>query len=117
MTENDIDTMIEELEESEIDDDGVCVRYRPYKREVPILVKALKAYKASLVENKNKMEAIAQLFGKKLGERFTVRTVIGAYCDYIFTDSGLYVDNGRLDINDHYCLLKLLLGEAVIVDD
>lgn len=65
----------------------------------------------------NKMEAVAQLFGKKLGERFTVKW--GFMFDCRFDEYGLYVLNVP-PFSDYFMerlLYDLLKGEAVIVDD
>lgn len=67
----DINRMIRELEEANIDDSGVCVLYCPYKKDVPILVNALKMYQVFMTANK--MEAVAHLFGKELGEEFSIK--------------------------------------------
>ena len=66
----------------------------------------------------NRMEQVAALFGKKLGERFTVRhdnclfdCVFGTYG---FVTYGAY-ENPYLDF-DTFILRDLLLGRAVIID-
>ena len=71
----------------------------------------------------NKMEAVAQLFGKKLGEEFTIKRSFGFDFEGHFSERGFvfwgedatnnkcwYSDDGRL-------ILELLTGKAVIVDD
>lgn len=36
---------------------------------------------------------------------------------YVFTESGMYfLNHGEKDINDHYRLLKLLIGNVEIVE-
>lgn len=45
-----IDQIIAELEVAEVDDDRVCLNYRPYKREAPIIIEALKFYKEHIAE-------------------------------------------------------------------
>jgi hypothetical protein len=67
----------------------------------------------------NKMEAVAQLFGKRLGEEFTVEswnkkfrvtfTVLGI--DVLGYDSHLALELG------HTLLISLLTGMAVIVNE
>lgn len=68
--------------------------------------------------DKNKMEAVAQLFGKKLGEEFKVR---GKTQDYLmaFTETGLKLrqEMAYPELFENSFLRKLLTGEAVIVDD
>ena len=58
---------------------------------------------------------VAQLFSKKLGEKFTVRSVFGEYKAY-FDESGLMVENKDLWRADS-SLVSLLTGEAVIIND
>jgi hypothetical protein len=69
---------------------------------------------------KNKMEQVAALFGKKLNERFTVRYDGNHLFDCKFTECGLIsygaYDNPWLDF-DTFMLQDLLVGRAVIVDD
>jgi hypothetical protein len=66
----------------------------------------------------NKMEAVAQLFGKKLGEEFTVKYQVSKYKWYIvdnlaFTDKGLTHYGKSKDV----ILRQLLTGQAVVVDE
>lgn len=67
----------------------------------------------------NKMEAVAQLFGKKLGERFTVKydndLFDCKFAEYGFDTYGAY-DNPYLNF-DAFILQDLLVGRAVIVND
>ena len=67
----------------------------------------------------NKMEAVAQLFGKKLGERFTVERDHDIF-DCRFMKSGFETscayENPYMDF-DCFILEELLTGKAVIVDD
>lgn len=113
----DVNRMIRELEEADIDDDGACVRYFPYKSDVPILVNALKMYRGFMAENK--MEVVAALFGKELGERFTVR-YDNCLFDCKFSECGFIsygaYDNPYLDF-DTFLLQDLLVGRAVVVND
>jgi hypothetical protein len=84
-------------------------------REVLALLQELADKK---VDKQNKMEAVAQLFGKKLGERFTI-AIRGARYGAIFTQAGLDLagaENPFLDL-DVYLLEALLTGEAEIVED
>lgn len=70
---------------------------------------------------KNKMEAVAQLFGKTLGEEFIMKWGNVEYmCE--FTARGLRCyPSAKNDIKFNYSnndwLFLLLIGEAVIVDD
>ena len=63
----------------------------------------------------NKMEQVAALFGKKLGEEFKVRGAFGEYKAY-FDKGGFMV--ARKDL---WCanssLVDLLTGQAEIVED
>jgi hypothetical protein len=68
--------------------------------------------------NENKMEQVAALFGKKLGEEFSVKYQISKYkwcIEYhlAFTDKGLTHYGKSKDV----ILRQLLTGQAVIVDD
>lgn len=66
----------------------------------------------------NKMEQVAAIFGKKLNEPFYLKDHKGVVLSYVFTESGMYfLNHGEKDINDHYRLLKLLVGNAEIVED
>jgi hypothetical protein len=82
----DINRMIHELEDADIDDDGVCVRYFLYKSDVPILVNALKMYRGFMAENK--MEVVAALFGERLNHNFKIKH-LKSY--FKFTNEGLMV--------------------------
>ena len=66
----------------------------------------------------NKMEAVAQLFGKKLGERFTVKCD-NCLVDCIFEEEGFFsygaYDNPYLSF-DAFILQELLIGQAVIIN-
>ena len=66
----------------------------------------------------NKMEQVAAMFGKKLGEEFTVKYQVSKYKWYIvdnlaFTDRGLTYYGKYKDA----ILRQLLTGQAVIVKD
>ena len=63
----------------------------------------------------NKMEQVAALFGKKLGEEFKLRYKGKIYRAY-FHKSGLRVRALYHAFHDSV-LIELLTGEAVIVDD
>lgn len=66
----------------------------------------------------NKMEAVAQLFGKELGERFTVN-IRGTRYGARFLGRGFEVigaENPYVDI-DAYVLFDLLAGYAEVDDD
>lgn len=62
----------------------------------------------------NKMKAVAQLFGKKLGEEFTIKDD-----DYkakaVFTEDGFYIP-GSITVYDNDLLVRLLQGYAEIVE-
>jgi hypothetical protein len=67
----------------------------------------------------NKMEQVAAMFGKKLGERFQVKIDNQIYdCsfkEYGFNSYGAY-ENPYLSF-DAFILQELLTGTAVIVDE
>ena len=61
----------------------------------------------------NKMEQIALMFFNKLGERFWIVTPENEMLQYVFTDEGLFpIKDGKVGINDHHMLLKLLTGKV-----
>jgi hypothetical protein len=62
----------------------------------------------------NKMEAVAQLFGKKLEEEFEIRYKNENYTAY-FRNEGLRV-RGLFCLTWDNTLVALLTGRAVIVD-
>lgn len=69
--------------------------------------------------NDNKMEQVAKLFGKKLGEKFKVKSGIrNSYsATVVFTPSGFFIWNGGgVVVNRMTILDDLLTGEAVIID-
>lgn len=67
----------------------------------------------------NKMEAVAKLFGKKLGERFTIKRYNDRF-DCCFMQYGLETfgayENPYMSFNV-FILQELFTGTAVIVDD
>lgn len=66
----------------------------------------------------NKMEQVAQMFGKKLGEEFMVRLKVVFEINCKFTNEGLKQEifvGGWYDSDN--LLRRLLTGEAEIVDD
>ena len=69
----------------------------------------------------NKMEQVAAMFGKRLGEEFKVKSTIrNSYSmTVVFTLSGLFLRRGRsaVVVNRMTILDDLLTGEAVIVDE
>jgi hypothetical protein len=67
--------------------------------------------------NENKMAEVAKLFGKKLGERFTINFYNRLY-DVIFDKSGLRVFSDEIfeDELSRLLLEGLIIGNAVIVD-
>jgi hypothetical protein len=68
---------------------------------------------------KNKMEQVAAMFGKKLGERFTIERDHDRFdCEFAscgFMARGAY-ENPYMDF-DCFILEDLLTGRAVIVDE
>lgn len=61
----------------------------------------------------NKMEQIALMYFKNLGERLWIVTQENEMLQYVFTDKGLFpIKDGKPGINDHHMLLKLLTGEV-----
>jgi hypothetical protein len=68
----------------------------------------------------NKMAEVAKLFGKKLGEEFTVKDKYKTEWHCKFTKRGLlYLDKTFFDWQESgdYLLQFLLTGKAVIIDD
>ena len=67
---------------------------------------------------KNKMEAVAQLFGKDLGKRFTVNFYNRLF-DVAFDKHGLRVFSDEIfeDELSRLLLEGLIIGNAVIIDD
>lgn len=63
----------------------------------------------------NKMAEVAKMFGKKIGERFTVRHD-NCLFDCTFADCGFIV-YGAYDDFDAFLLHYLLIGRAVIIDE
>ena len=89
-------------------------------REVLALLQELADKK---VDKPNKMEAVAQLFGKKLGEEFEVKHKSGRWY-YVFCEQGLAIkiinkDGKSTEYNwvTNDMLIKLITGEAVIADE
>lgn len=70
----------------------------------------------------NKMEQVAALFGKKLGEEFVVKYPGGRWY-FIFCEQGIaskriHEDgNGTYDFLSNEILIMLLTGEAEILED
>jgi hypothetical protein len=70
--------------------------------------------------SENKMQAVAEMFGKKLGEEFIVKGRYKNKIHCIFCKDGLRYHNGVViewQKAAYYILTDLLTGEAVIVDD
>jgi hypothetical protein len=70
--------------------------------------------------NENKMAEVARLFGKQLGEEFTVKDKYKTVWHCKFTKRGLmYLDKTFFDWQESgdYLLQFLLTGNAVIIDD
>jgi hypothetical protein len=71
-------------------------------------------------DNKNKMQAVAEMFGKKLDEEFTVKDKYKTEWHCKFRKRGLlYLDKTFFDWQESgdYLLQFLLTGRAVIVDE
>ena len=90
-------------------------------REILALLQELADKKA---DKQNKMEAVAQLFGKKLGEEFTVS--VPRYDEYGEIKDKVSVKGGfgsrgfqseQIMLADSYIFAELLEGRAVIVND
>lgn len=66
----------------------------------------------------SRMEEVAKMFGKKLGEPFKVRHCycVGEYTAY-FTKDGYMVKTTRDSWKDDSLLVSLILGMSVVVDD
>ena len=88
-------------------------------RKKQVLEGALEIVQRHYKETPNKMEVIAAIFGKQLGERFSVKVNNQIYdCsfkEYGFDSYGAY-ENPYLDF-DAFILQELLTGTAVIIDD
>lgn len=68
----------------------------------------------------NKMEQVAALFGKKLGEEFKLLSKYKDKVDCKFTKRGLmYLDKNFFDwqVSGDILLTDLLTGKAVIIND
>lgn len=89
------------------------------ERKKQVLAGAFEITRQHYKDKPNKMEMVAKLFGKNLGERFTVRYDNHLFdCKFAecgFVACGVY-DNPYLDF-DTFILQDLLVGRAVIVDD
>jgi hypothetical protein len=89
------------------------------ERKKQMLAGALEIVQRHYEETPNKMEVVAALFGKRLGERFTVKIDNQRYScsfeEYGFNSYGAY-ENPYLSF-DAFILQELLTGTAVIVDD
>ena len=72
-----------------------------------------------IIMAENKMEAVAQLFGKKLGEEFAVEDKHKTVWHCKFTKRGLlYLDKSFFDWQESgdYLLQSLVTGKAVIIN-
>jgi hypothetical protein len=86
-------------------------------RKEQVLDGAMSIIQKHYADKQNKMEAIAQLFGKKLGEEFSVKDKYKTEWHCKFTKRGLlYLDKTFFDWQESgdYLLQFLLIGEAVI---
>ena len=79
----------------------------------------IESVKRSQQSEQNKMAQVAQMFGKKLGERFTIYRD-NKKIDAMFMPSGFWLmgayENPYVDV-DAFVLMDLLTGRAVIVED
>ena len=81
------------------------------KLDKPILIKRG-------LKTENKMEQVAKMFGKKLGEHFRVKDE--PYNDYVFTEEGLYVvntSNAWVPTQEPRTLHDLLTGKTEIMEE
>lgn len=89
------------------------------ERKKQVLAGALEIVQRHYKETPNKMEVIAALFGKKLGERFTVERDHDRFdCEFSTCgclEHGAY-ENPYMDF-DCFILEDLLTGKAVIVNE
>ena len=67
----------------------------------------------------NKMEQVAAMFGKKLGEEFRVQNSQGRGSAVMFCEEGVMTRPGlhHTWFNNKFLLNDLLTGEAVIVNE
>lgn len=65
----------------------------------------------------NRMEEVAKMFGKQLGEEFTIRQGTGREQVSYFSDNGLCVCGTTRFVISGTVLTDLLIGTAVIVDE
>ena len=86
------------------------------ERKKQVLAGALEIVQRYYKETPNKMEVVAALFGKRLGERFTVKRDNMRF-DCRFTKHGLETfgvyENPYMDF-DCFIFMELLTGRAVI---
>ena len=88
------------------------------ERKKQVLTGALEIVQRYYKETPNKMEVVAKLFGKKLGERFTIARH-GHQYEARFFSEGFEVyglENPYVD-TDPFVLMDLLIGEAKIAED
>jgi hypothetical protein len=64
----------------------------------------------------NKMEEVATMFGKKLGEEFIVQLENGMKRVAYFSDKGLHICGTRRFVVSDTALKELLTGRAEIVE-
>lgn len=87
-------------------------------RKKQVLEGAFGIIRCHYEDKPNKIEAIAKLFGKKLGERFTIARH-GHQYEARFFSEGFEVyglENPYVD-TDPFVLMDLLIGEAKIAED
>lgn len=86
------------------------------ERKKQVLAGALGIVQRYYEETPNKMEVVAALFGKKLGEEFDIKWGV---CEYTirFTKDGMEVTDDYGEWYEAQLYRALLTGEAVIVDD
>lgn len=92
------------------------------ERKKQVLAGALGIVQHYCEETPNKMEVVAALFGKRLGEKFTVQDKYFDYAGMIFDVSGLRNSetikrNDEMTVCEAELLCGLLTGEAVIGGD
>lgn len=68
-------------------------------------------------QQENKMEHVAEMFGKKLGDVFVIRLGDGKERVAYFSEEGLHVDGALRFIVSDTALKELITGRAEIVED
>ena len=88
-------------------------------RKEQVLAGALEIVQRYCEETPNKMEVVAKLFGKELGEEFVVNDEYRKKMICKITERGLFFYHGSYEAwwQDSGLLSELITGEAVIVND